>query len=196
MIDNGAGNFEELQLLMDNFGPVGKRLEWVATNPSRLVDFLDLTVSINNAGDIETRTFQKVMNLYLYRCPSSAQPESILANLTYGILHQYYWQATHITDFGCFVELFFERLAARAHKKCDLVPLFIKAAKIVQDSSLPNPCPGDTQSYSKNGSLLFIYLPYHPQHPLRKLIRNHCNTLLKQLNDEKDCFERIALAFL
>ena len=58
VMDNGAGNFEELQLVMDNFGPIGKHLEWVATKPSRSVDSLDLTVSINDAGDIETRTFQ------------------------------------------------------------------------------------------------------------------------------------------
>ena len=87
---NGAGNFEKLQRSMDNFGPVGKRLEWVATNPSRSVDFLDLTVSINDAGDIVTKTFQKAMNLSLYRCPSSAQPESILESLIYGTLHRYY----------------------------------------------------------------------------------------------------------
>ena len=65
IIDNGIGNFEELQLAMDNFGPISKRLEWVATKPSRSVDFLDLTVSINNAGAIKTRTFKKAMNLYL-----------------------------------------------------------------------------------------------------------------------------------
>lgn len=195
IIDNGAGNFEELQRSMDNFGPVGKRLEWVATKPSRSVDFLDLTVSITDTGDIMTKTFQKAMNLYLYRCPSSAQPESILESLIYGTLHRYYWQNTNITDFGRFAELFFERLAARAHKKCDLAPLFIKAAKIVQDSSLPNPRPGDTKSHSKNDRLLFIHLPYHPQHPSRESTRYHCNTLLEQLNDEKDCFERIVLAF-
>ena len=129
ILDNTAGNFELLQQLMDDFGPEGKRLEWIATQPSRSVDFLDLTVSINQEGLIETRTFQKAMNLYLYRCPSSAQPESILQSLIYGTLHRYYWQNTHITDFGRYTELFFERLTARAHKKCDLAPLFIKAAK-------------------------------------------------------------------
>ena len=87
IIDNGAGNFTELQLAMDNFGPIGKRLEWVATKPSHSVDFLGLTISINNAGSIKTRTFQKAMNLYLYRCPSSAQPESILESLIYGTLY-------------------------------------------------------------------------------------------------------------
>jgi hypothetical protein len=46
---------------------------------------------------------------------------------------------THIADFGRFTELFFERMIARAQKKCELAPLFIKAAKDVQNSTLPNP---------------------------------------------------------
>ena len=135
------------------------------------------------------------MSLYPYRCPSSAQPKSILERLIYGTLHHYYWQNTHITDFGRFAELFFECLVARTHNKCNLSPLFINAAKIMQNLSLPNPRPGDTKSYSNNKSLLFIHLPYHPQHPSRKSIKHHCNTLLEQLNDEKDFFEPIVLAF-
>ena len=58
IIDNGTGNFEELQLAMDNFGPICKRLEWVATKPTHSVDFLDLTVSINDTGVI-TQNFSK-----------------------------------------------------------------------------------------------------------------------------------------
>ena len=181
---------------MNDFGPEGKRLEWKATQPSRATDFLDLTVRINSEGTIDTRTFQKAMNLYLYRCPSSAQPESILQSLIYGTLHRYYWQNTHIEDFGRFTELFFERLVARAHKKCDLAPLFIKAAKEVQSSSLPNPRPGvPTKSNSNDNKFLFIHLPYHPQQPSRKVIRDHANLLLEQLTDQSDCFERIVLAF-
>ena len=129
IIDNGEGNFEHLQNVMNDFGPEGKRLEWKATQPSRAADFLDLTVRINSEGTIETRTFQKAMNLYLYRCPSSAQPESILRSLIYGTLNRYYWQNTHIEDFGRFTELFFERLIARAHKKCDLCTTFHKGSE-------------------------------------------------------------------
>lgn len=187
IIDSSEGNIKKLQLAMDNFGPIGKRLEWVVTKPSRSVDFLNLTISINNAGFIETRTFQKAMNLYLYCCPSSAQLESILESLIYDTLYRYYWQNTYVTDFGCFAELFFEQLAVKAHKKYNLAPLFIKAA--------PNPRPGDTKSRSNNKKLLFIHLPYYPQQPLCKSMRYHSNTLLVQLNDEKTCFDRIVLAF-
>ena len=129
IIDNGAGNFEELQLAMDNLRVIGKRLEWVTTKPSRSVDFVDLTVSINDSGSIETRTFQKAMHLYLYRCPSSAQPESVLESLIFGTLHRYYWQNTHIADFERFAELSFKRLAASSYKKMWSSPTFYKSSK-------------------------------------------------------------------
>jgi hypothetical protein len=35
---------------MNDFGPEGRRLEWESTTPSRQVDFLDLTITIQPDG--------------------------------------------------------------------------------------------------------------------------------------------------
>jgi hypothetical protein len=189
-------DIQELDDVMADFGPIGKRLEWEATEPSSSVIFLDLNVSITTSYTINATTFQKPMNLYLYRCPSSAQPPSILYSLIYGTLHRYYWQNTHTEDFGRYTELFFERLTDRAHRRCDIAPLFIKAAQEVQNSVLPNPRPGQTEEInSNNNNNIFIHLPYHPQQPSRSDLRDHTQALLKNLNEEKNCFERIILAF-
>lgn len=196
IIRDNKDDIRELDTVMQDFGPIGKRLEWEFTKPSSLVDFLDLTVSITSNGKINTKTFQKAMNLYLYRCPSSAQPPTILYSLIYGTLHRYYWQNTHIQDFGRFTELFFERLTERAHKRCDLAPLFLKAAQEVENSTLPNPRPGQKKENKvSNNNNLFIHLPYHPQQPSRSDIRDHATALMSTLKEEKDCFERIILAF-
>ena len=154
-----------------------RKTPWVESHSS--VGFLDLTVSINTTGSIEIWIFQKAMNLYLYRCPPSAQPVSILQSLIYGTLHQYYWQNTNMTDFGRYTELFFEFLTARAHNKYDLAPMFIKVAKEAQNLSLLNPRPGDVRSPSIDKNNLLIHLPYHLEQPLRKSIRDHTNTLLE-----------------
>ena len=76
-----GNNFQMLQDLMNDFGPEGKRLEWVATKPTTSVAFLDVTVRITDSGEI-------AYNLYLYRPPTSAQPESILYSLIYGTIHR------------------------------------------------------------------------------------------------------------
>ena len=52
-----GNNFQALQDLMNDFGPEGKRLEWVATKPTTSVAFLDLTVRITDFGEIAITTF-------------------------------------------------------------------------------------------------------------------------------------------
>jgi hypothetical protein len=52
---------------MNDFGPKGKCLEWETEPHSTTVNFLDLTILLNPSGNLKTITFQKLMNLYLYR---------------------------------------------------------------------------------------------------------------------------------
>jgi hypothetical protein len=75
---------EDIKKEMDNFGPVGKRLTWDVEPLANSVKFLDLTISIEINGEIRTTTFQKAMNEYLYRPPTSGQPSTILYSLIYG----------------------------------------------------------------------------------------------------------------
>ena len=96
---DGYDNFESVKATMDDFGPEGKRLEWEATEPTDSIPFLDLRVNITATGDISTTTYQKERNNYLYRPPSSAQPDNILYSLTYGTMHRYFWQNTKIKDY-------------------------------------------------------------------------------------------------
>ncbi|KAL7545539.1 hypothetical protein ACHAWF_008884 [Thalassiosira exigua] len=49
-------------------------LEWNVDEPSKEVDFLDLTIWIGN-GTILTKTHQKPNNLYQYIPPISAHPQ-------------------------------------------------------------------------------------------------------------------------
>ena len=73
-------------------------LTWIAEYPKKSVDFLDLTLSVRK-GSIHSRTFQKLMNLYLYIPPHLAQPASCLKGLIYGVLLCYLEQNTDHEDF-------------------------------------------------------------------------------------------------
>ena len=57
------------------------KLEWEFTKHSKIVDFLDLTISIKPNRNIKTKLFKKKLNLYLYIPPHSAStlPESLVA---------------------------------------------------------------------------------------------------------------------
>jgi hypothetical protein len=58
-------------------------LEWVCTEPSTTINFMDLTITIVD-GKLETTLFEKAMNLYLYIPPYSAHPRCIFTGLIFG----------------------------------------------------------------------------------------------------------------
>ncbi|KAL7525186.1 hypothetical protein ACHAWF_003977 [Thalassiosira exigua] len=58
-------------------------LEWGFTTLSKSVEFLDLTMSIDNEGGLRTTLFEKKMALYLFITPNMAHPPGITAeNIT------------------------------------------------------------------------------------------------------------------
>jgi hypothetical protein len=58
-----------------------RHIIWVATAASESVNFLDFTIILRR-GQIKTRTFQKEMNLYLYRPPPHLHPLNPRASFT------------------------------------------------------------------------------------------------------------------
>ena len=142
------------------------------------------------------KTYQKAMNLYLYCCPSSAQPLSILYGLIYGTLHRYFWQNSHRTDFESFTKKFFQRLIDQAHLKKDLEPLFNKALTKVKRLALPNPRPGlEDNNNNMDSYQVYIHLPYHPQNPSQEAQNSHRLELFDSLRRcEPDLCTRIIVA--
>jgi len=64
------------------------KLEWLIEEPSQATNFLDLTLHISNSK-IETKMFQKPMNLYLYIPAGLAHPPSCLKGLIIGETQRY-----------------------------------------------------------------------------------------------------------
>ena len=52
-------------------------LQWTVDDPSDSVVFLDTTITLQN-GNLETRLYEKHLNLYLYLPPTSAHPPGVL----------------------------------------------------------------------------------------------------------------------
>ena len=190
--------FSHLESNMNNFGPMGKQLNWEVEQPANKVDFLDLTITIQQDGTIATKTFQKMMNLYLYRTPESCQPESIIRSFVYGALHRYYWQNTFECDFITFTELLFLRMIDRGHLHCRLIPIFQKALKKVIKSELPNPTlkpPTDDDNDTTTNDL-YIHLPHHPNNPSTQELRTIANNLKEAITSSSTLeLDRIIIAY-
>jgi hypothetical protein len=67
-------------------------LEWETEDLAHSMNFLDLTISIDNKHWLQTRTFQKAMNLCMYLCPSSTHPPGVLKGLIFGSVHRFWLQ--------------------------------------------------------------------------------------------------------
>jgi hypothetical protein len=62
---------------MNNFGA----LTWKVKELSKSVNFLDLTITIGEDCRIMTKTYEKLMNLYLYIPPALALKSIVYGNL-------------------------------------------------------------------------------------------------------------------
>ena len=120
---------------LNNFGI----LTWDINEPSLTVDFLDLTISIQN-GKIETKTYQKDLNLYLYLPPTSAHPRNCIKGTIYGLIGRYYANNTHREDYISFVSLLYQRLLARGWESSYIRPIILKAcSKMETHTTIPAP---------------------------------------------------------
>lgn len=63
---------EILEGQLNSFDVEVKRLIWEVSSPARMVNFLDLTITLSHSNSITTKTFQKQMNNYLYLPQESA----------------------------------------------------------------------------------------------------------------------------
>lgn len=181
--DSSAWN--EFEKDVNDFGI----LTWDIGKLSQSVDFLDLTITINN-GRIETRTFQKAMNLYLYLPPASAHSPSIIKGMIFGLMSRYYAQNTHREDYIYFVTLLYRRLLDRGWKREDIYQIFIDASTKIesrgqsqrqQQQQLQQQQQQSTSNADDLDKSIFIHLQYHPhditRRTIRQLFEEHCGEL-------------------
>ena len=165
----------EWKAFQDTMNTWGK-LRWIVSERSTTVDFLDLTLSLEN-GHITTKTFQKPMNLYLYIPPTSAHPTSCYKGLIVGNFLRFRKQ-NNDKDFCNLLGNFAEHLLARGHSLKAVKSHFTKAAAIVDKSTLQQlPTKNTLQTPKQDiqqaadpsivNRSLYLHWEYHP-HGMKK----------------------------
>jgi len=157
---------------INNFG----QLKWTTTGFTNKLIFMDLEISVDEHGQIHTRTYQKELNLYLYIPPGSAHPRNMLRGLIYGRLRAYKLQNSDRSDFIYFAKLLGKRLRDRGWSPSELIPIFREACLHLHSEISP---PPNTTTQQR----IFFHLPYHSRGIQRHHIRNAFNTTLSTLLD-------------
>ena len=135
------------------------RLTWEFSERSNTVDFMDMTITINNLNKIETTLFNKKMNLHLYIPPHSAHPTGLLPGIVYSTLFRIFTLFSSKDDKANCTKVFFKRLIARGYKGNKIRYLFHKAIDCVKT------CIGPTTENETNHNDVILHLPLHPKDP-------------------------------
>jgi hypothetical protein len=173
---------------VNNF--VGGKLKWEIEDRSKEVNFLDITIKINELNRIETRTYQKPMNLYLYLTASSAHPKGVMKGMIYGELKRYHRQNSRREDYLEIVRLLFVRLRARGWD-AELLKEWIMAAADKIESNQPR-----LKAAVHPKKRLFLHMKYHPRGISRQQIRTAFDATCNSFEGtDLDGIEQVTVAF-
>ena len=169
---------------MNQFG----RLRWTTSKLAIEAIFLDLRITINKSSHIETSTYQKPMNLFLYIPPTSAHPPGVLKSTIYGNLRRFWLQNSKLSDYTRVTQQFASHLIARGHSSQNISKLFLEAADKI-DQGL---CKNSHQTVkATTASSLFFHVQFHPRGLSRKTIR----TTYTRYCEGHTNFNRLTIAY-
>ena len=97
-------------------------LTWEFSKRSKTVDFMDMTITLNNSNMIDTTLFEKSLNLHLYIPPHSAHTPELLPGIVYSTLFRIFTLSSCETNKLQRTKVFFKHLIARGYKPTNLRP--------------------------------------------------------------------------
>ena len=154
-------------------------LKWDCETPSLSVNFMDLTISIEDGRAITT-LYEKKRNLYLYIPPHSSHPKGVLTGLVFGQILRVRRLCSNKADADAKIQQFFSRLLARGHSRETLIPLFIKAednAKCYLNRTSSDHEARYKQKVVDSQRQIYFHIQYHPEDPptseIQKLWRDN-----------------------
>jgi hypothetical protein len=152
--------WKEFQTEMNNFG----RLRWEFTARQSTINFLDLTLSIDQNGNIQTRLYEKPENLYLYLPANSAHPFSTLKGLIHGMVYRTIRLTSNKEAQAMELQNLVRRLTARGYQQKFLVDIINKTYSRINGSiSTTNTTIPLVPQVNKN--TCFFHLYFHPKDP-------------------------------
>jgi hypothetical protein len=170
-VDSPHNSWDSFKARLNGFGT----LHWNIENLTTSTTFLDINIQIINQK-IQTSTFQKELNLYLYIPPISAHPASCFKGLIVGELLRYWKQNSSIQDFVNITNNFISRLLQRGHLLEDLIPILRSAAATI-DNAANN--IRERPSNIESDETVYIHWQFHPKDINKSKIRQVYNSTLK-----------------
>jgi hypothetical protein len=155
------------------------KLRWEATPRTKSIDFLDLTITIQNTR-IVTTLFEKALNLYLYLPPHSCHSPSMTRGIIKGMIIRIFRLTSDPQYTQTYIQQFYDRLCARGYSTQTLRPIFLDAISSIStmDSSY------SSTTTCADSSTFYLHVRYHPNLPSSRIIqRDFQHQIVHPCND-------------
>ena len=162
------------------------------------IDFLDLTIAIDEECCLYTKIYQKPLNRYSYLPLMSHHPPATIKGFILGELTRYKRLCSRNEDFLDISYKFFDRLLSRGYTSRFLNPLFVKAFSqsfTMPKTSPPLPSPSNTRDIpvpTPTKDTLNMVIRYTPQTEIFKKINNNLKMIEKELYPDQSTTFRMA----
>ncbi len=138
---------------------------------TRSVDFLDLSISIDDSGSIQTTLYTKPNMKVQYLLPSSCHSSHITKNIPYSLAYRLRRIESNEANFEHNLNVLKNKLIGRQYKEAHVDAAFQKAKALTREETLKK-----TPRNSKKE--LVLSLKYHPGLPnISPIVRKHWKVL-------------------
>ena len=168
--DDSYRAFTLFQQKMNNYGI----LRWEFQKASMTIDFLDVTLTINNSR-IDMCLFEKELNLHLYLPPSSAHPPGVLKGLIHGMIFRIIRLTSGNEKQKEFITALYRRLIYRGYSPQRIHSLFQESIHRIRHN-VKNDNPHEVDR--KQDNPIILHVPYHPLLASSKKIQRVFNRTL------------------
>ena len=151
-----------------------------------------LTCRLNAEHWIETKTYQKPQNLFLYIPPASAHAPGVVKSTIFGNLQRFWNQNSRISDYQTVTKAFAKHLELRGHHRDQIKKLFAEAAAMIDRKRTTTPeLQRRPTSHADPSNTLFLHQEYHPRGISRRMIRRVYRETLEAVSG----FDRFVVAY-
>ena len=137
-------------------------LQWDVSERSKSVDYMDLTLTIEQ-GKIHTTLYEKKNNHHLYIPPKSCHPPGLLPGMVHGMIHRVFRLCSDVADRRRRITDFFWHLQRRGYEERQLRPLFHKAIEI--HSRERDAADANAAQKMDDGTDICFHIQWHPHNP-------------------------------
>jgi hypothetical protein len=152
--------WKEFQKDLNTYGS----LRWETSARATLVNFLDLSIRIDQKGKIVTKIYEKADNLYLYLPAQSCHPFSCLKGLIHGMVYRTIRLTSEKHEQAIELQNLVRRLVARGYQQSFLVTIINETYQRINNTSPPTHV--NEQPAKKHvDNVVFFHTYYHPDDP-------------------------------